>query len=1619
MSFGFGKNSGPIAPPSGPTSFGSFSRPQSPTSSPPPFPDTGFSAGPGPRFPSPRTFDAHTRTRPPSLIDNGHNARLVTSPSQPYAAPARAPLLHRGDKQIPLAGDFGNQSNKRPFPSTPQDLGTTTSSKFPHFQNPERSRTPPIRYDDDFLQDPASNIMERNADVSSDYHDRVTTQRRQSPSSTIAASPSIIHPQPSWSNSQRPVTSSQTWGVPGRPVGRTTSSQNERSISPTKNVNTWSSKELSPEDDFQRNSYVHREVSRRPSLSPPKSRIGMSSGQLPDSQYNHQLSPSVDRMNGDTYMTKPASHSVSKRTRSPSSSAGQIIQMNSNPTEDDTDREEQAKAKRLARFKTEHDIVESERGDTIQRGQNVTKGKVPSITDRSVVEKQKSLGDLPSGSLENQDIDNEDLLSSSAIVGLCTDMCPESERGERERKGDLDQYERLDGDRNQTTETLAVKKYNRTAEREAELIRPLPILEKTMDYLLGLLDQPYDDRFLRLYNFMWDRMRAIRMDLRMQHIFNERAITMLEQMIRLHILAMHELCEFSKGEGFSEGFDAHLNIEQMNKTSVELFQMYDDHRKRGIFIPTEKEFRGYYALLKLDKHPGYKVEPSELSLDLANMTVEIRQTLDVLFARDVARSCRTANFVAFFRHARKASYLQACLMHAHFSKLRTQALASLHSGLQNNQGIPVAQVAKWLGMEGEDIESLLEYHGFLIKEFEEPYMVKEGPFLNDDKDYPTRCSTLVHRKKSDTIVKDVLSSHQVTLLPSEPRKELQSDKQRKNNHAAVKPLQTRIPLVSDDGLMDIEAVSSPIRNIQDQPSLEISTNMISRDIQSFMDPRHMVSAKSPKENIDTFASFQSNSMLNQPSPLSPRHGSFIADAGQLSFKEPPKSFPVQPFVPVANSSNFVWTRQDNFIEPVKSSLEVVVQSEPKSVRPEVVPAYVVKVPTPVSETDSSVVSSIQDNVSMKEMPSEELYDMQQKVDVDIVENYDEEVAEAKLRLLLRLWRRRSVRKKFIREQNRLAANVALSSLSLGPPIWQNQDKPTPCQKLNIDQAMNERYEKSQLSLVRWNVSDLVASKLAEKNENVNCICWKVISFSWLQHGMEARSPVSHLSLDEWLRYKLIPARKEESVENLVISAPGLSVWRKWDSDESGDLRCCLSVVKETQPGAFEKNLVGVNAILFPISETLPWDTQKAQLNNLVTLLPAGACIPLLITSGSGEANFAEVSCSIVDNLGLEDLDKSRVSNFMVFRLIEEGQGQFHGFFSDQKLKEGLMWLASESHSQLGLFCVTIREVVSFHLNSCLDALDLMGDKVGPYQCISAFNQALDQSINNITTAANMNPTGWPCPELSLLDDATAEFKAMKQFLPTLGWSSPEEVEPLISALRNCMLPPFPDDLSWLSRGCSSEKDIEDQNHFLQDCLIRYFTQSVNMLNLMMATKEALLMVQKYTRLELHDTEYKVVPNWVLIFRRVFNWYINSSASFSCKAYILEESLSAGSPLFFDKLELEVPKSHYITHPSLDEMVEVSCSPIVSKRIRSSPKALQKVAAIASSENTFGITVPDLEEERNHCSDIHTVEYSDIYPRKNNTPLVLEDEKRADRLSQLLDQCNVLQDDIEKKLSIYF
>ncbi|KAG4131757.1 hypothetical protein ERO13_D09G233100v2 [Gossypium hirsutum] len=1361
-----------------------------------------------------------------------------------------------------------------------------------------------------------------------------------------------------------------------------------------------------------------RNGSKRPSGSPP--RLGTKSIS-PSSNFPIRPRSLPSARNDPPPTARNIGPPVSKRTRSPPLIYhDDFLQESSTPIEDDTERELQAKAKRLARFKTElSETVETKPPDIADQRLSTTRFQ------HNVEERKKHVGEQPMDSsgeslndLVSSDFDGTE--ASRVIIGLCPDMCPESERAERERKGDLDQYERVDGDRNQTSESLAVKKYTRTAEREASLIRPMLVLQKTIDYLLNLLDQPYDDRFLGIYNFLWDRMRAIRMDLRMQHIFDQGAITMLEQMIRLHIIAMHELCEYTKGEGFSEGFDAHLNIEQMNKTSVELFQMYDDHRKKGINVPTEKEFRGYYALLKLDKHPGYKVEPAELSLDLAKMTPEIRQTPEVLFARNVARACRTGNFVAFFRLARKASYLQACLMHAHFAKLRTQAFASLHSSLQNNQGLPISHVAEWLGIEEEDIESILDYYGFSIKEFEEPYMVKEGSFLNAENDYPTKCSRLVHQKRSRTIALDVATPHEVTSLPIGASKESQPSKAHKQR-ANVSPSPKRKSSVSaaDEELPDSKVVPSPKSSSQ----LHLVTET-SKGLQQLQDG-HLKSGGSKPFNFS----------VDRSSPRSfPAKVVVMEKSNNIAVSSMPdrtntygmEQMPPLTFSQVSQperspSGRFHLSAENSvpqsmaIIDNVKSSpMRSPSGKYTKNALPQTMDLSDLKSQSerPSVKYDKALENSVPQGMEINDLGDKPLDNHQEIENQEIVANIQrKEVAEAKLKLILRLWSRRAAKQRELREQRQLAAEAALSSLPLGIPVRQNNDQWSTFGELDFDHVMSERCEKYERSWSRLNVSDVVSSILGQRNPDAKCLCWKIILCSpESSQGDQPRqnNQVGHLAAGPWLFSKIMPSTEDNNDDDLAITSPGLSIWKKWVPSLCGtDLTCCLSVVKDANCDNLDEVVSGANAVLFLVSQYIPWKLQKAKLYSLLNLVPPGACLPLLVLSGSYNVEGSDPSPVIVNELGLHEIDKSRISCFLVVFLV----GKWHlehsnGFFSDEKLREGLKWLANKSPLQPVLSSVKIRELVMSHLSPVLEELDKMGDyEVGPNHCISVFNEALDWSFGEIAAAIKANPTNWPCPEAMLLKDFSDEFLAAKLFLPSVGWSSPAKTAPLEHALKDCRLARFPDDISLLQRGSMMGKDIDNHRLLLENCLVEYLTQSTKMMGIPLATKETSVMIQRNTRLELRNLSYYLVPNWITIFRRVFNWRLSSLSTGACSfSYVLQ---THHVPPLGDllKLPLEVDTSPYcLSHPSLDEILEVGCSPLKSRRINFDPQPSQDKEDHTSQKNGLAIT--------------GDVDCTTSKPDSSYGKMVVAGTE-TDRLSQLLEKCNIVQNSIGEKLSIYF
>lgn len=550
--------------------------------------------------------------------------------------------------------------------------------------------------------------------------------------------------------------------------------------------------------------------------------------------------------------------------------------------------------------------------------------------------------------------------------------------------------------------------------------------------------------------------------------------------------------------------------------------------------------------------------------------------------------------------------------------------------------------------------------------------------------------------------------------------------------------------------------------------------------------------------------------------------------------------------------------------------------------------------------------------------------------------------------------------------------------------------------------MRERHETQQKSSSVLNPSEVVASKLLEKNPDAKCICWKLVLCS---QEADPAQPTAY----SWLLSKLMPSSNDGS-DDLIVSSHDLAIWRSWiPSQSDDDLACCLSVIKSMESENINNSITGANAILFLLSERNSLDLQRSQLHDLVMLIPSGSRLPLLILSES-EKDESDLS-NIARVLGIHEIDKSRVS-ISCFTSLKDERG-LDGFFSDKRLREGLEWLSCESPPQIVVSRVKTREWVLSHSNSALktlDGIDIRG--VGPNDCISVYNEALDRSMNEVATTAHANPTNWPCPEIDLLEEFTNEFMAVKLYLPSVGWSSTARTDALLSALNDCKLPPWEDDLSWLSRGLGIGGEIGKQKSRLENCLVNYLTE---IMGEAMALKEAAMLLQNFTCFELHNTTYYITPRWVSICQRIFNWQLMKLNSEELSSTYIR------STDILDSLESEdnALSPPYVAHPSFDEMVEVG--------FESNEKELESFHPPSSVAPEYADLPPSNDQEvffvDNSPNNDMLASHDDSAAQENEERSSVmpssKAPKDADKLGELLEKCNIIQNTIDQKLSIYF
>ncbi|KAI4339117.1 hypothetical protein MLD38_024089 [Melastoma candidum] len=298
----------------------------------------------------------------------------------------------------------------------------------------------------------------------------------------------------------------------------------------------------------------------------------------------------------------------------------------------------------------------------------------------------------------------------SPLVGTCPHMCPAAEIEQRERLRDLASFERLHGNPAKTSPELAVKKFCRTISTKdvrPSDIRPIAVLERTLDYLMGLMDMS-DKPFEIVHDFVFDRSRSVRQDMSMQNVVDRKAIQMYEKMAKFHVISHHKLRV--SGQGSDEVIVSswhHLNMEQMAKVLTSLYNLYDVNQLPNSLHENEAEYRSLYVLLCLgsDSLP----EGETLPLWLRRVPSLVIKSKEMSFARKVLRSVRVGNYKRFFDTvAAEASYLQYCAIGPSIDKVRALALSCINTGGYKLHPYPISHLSTLLRMKESEMEAFCE-----------------------------------------------------------------------------------------------------------------------------------------------------------------------------------------------------------------------------------------------------------------------------------------------------------------------------------------------------------------------------------------------------------------------------------------------------------------------------------------------------------------------------------------------------------------------------------------------------------------------------------------------------------------------------------------------------------------------------------------------------------------------------------------------------------------------------------------------------------------------------------------------------------------------------------------------
>ncbi|XP_068922418.1 SAC3 domain-containing protein 1 [Petaurus breviceps papuanus] len=295
-------------------------------------------------------------------------------------------------------------------------------------------------------------------------------------------------------------------------------------------------------------------------------------------------------------------------------------------------------------------------------------------------------------------------LGGALPLGTCPDLNPEAERAARERQRRLHRLE--------AAPARAVKEYARPAAGKARpppsQLRPPRVLLATVRYLAadvaGRADVPRAD----VAAFVWDRLRAVRLDLLLQPSAPPRdAAAVLEAALACQ-LCVPGPPGGDPGGGCGAGLDPQLLHAQMEEAFGSLRRCYADSPEEA--HPRQGFFQSLFLL--------YNLGSGEALRQVLLLPPGLRSCPALRRALAVDAAFREANAGRLFRLLGALPYLPSRAAQRHVGPARRRALAALARALGTPRGqtFPLRRLARLLAMDSAaQAAALCRAHGLAVE----------------------------------------------------------------------------------------------------------------------------------------------------------------------------------------------------------------------------------------------------------------------------------------------------------------------------------------------------------------------------------------------------------------------------------------------------------------------------------------------------------------------------------------------------------------------------------------------------------------------------------------------------------------------------------------------------------------------------------------------------------------------------------------------------------------------------------------------------------------------------------------------------------------------------------------